>query len=158
MSDYVDIAFDCLPLRSIGRFDVPLDASPEFRQFCHRVIAAAGRHGLHNSYYLHNARCVFHLTNDENLGVVEFQFEGTILTDPTDQKTLGSDLSVALHKEACDWLTAPVVAWFVETVSYAVRAEFDRYIASGDLQRTIRRIEQIQKESDSQGGFLGMGI
>lgn len=32
MDRFVDISFDCLPLRSIGRMDVPLDASPKFRE------------------------------------------------------------------------------------------------------------------------------
>jgi hypothetical protein len=158
MSHYVDVTFDCLPLRSIDRFDIPIDASPAFRDFCQRVIAAASKHGLHNSYYLHNAHCVFHLTNDERVGAIDFRFEGTLLTDPEDQRTVGSDLNAELDKETCDWLTGPVAQWFTETVNYAVRAEFDRYIAAGDLKRTIERLQRIQQESDTRGGFLGMGL
>ena len=158
MTQYVDVTFSCLPLRSIGRFDIPIDASPEFHDFCQRAIAAAGKHGLHNSYYLHDAHCVFHLTNDEQVGLLDFRFEGTLLTDPEDQRTLGCDLDVQLHKETCDWLTGPVVAWFAETVNYTVRVEFDRYIAAGDLTRTIQRLQRIQQESDLHGGFLGMGL
>ena len=92
MEHYVDIRFDCLPLRSVGRFDVPLDASPEYEAQVKRVKQAAQKHGLHNTYYLYDAKCVFHLTNDRDLGVLQFHFEGTVLTDPGDQKTLRCDL------------------------------------------------------------------
>ena len=154
----VEITFDCLPLRSITRLDVPLDAPPEYEAQVERVKRAVEKHGLYNTYYLHNAKCVFHLTNDENLGMLEFGFEGTVLTDPDDQKTLRCDLDVQLQRETCQWLTEPIVAWFAETVSQAVRVEFDRYIAAGDLERTIRRVQKLQQESDAKGGFLGMGL
>jgi hypothetical protein len=158
MDRYVDISFDCLPLRSVGRFDIPIDASPEYQALCERIKRAAGKHGLHNSYYLHNARCVFHLTNDPQFGMLEFRFEGTVLTDADDRNTLRCDLQAELHRETCDWLTEPVVAWFAEAVSQAVRIEFDRYIAAGDLEKTVERIGQIQAESDRHGGFLGLGL
>ena len=158
MSNKVEIAFDCLPLRSIERMDVPLDASPAFEAFCHRVKQAADHHGLHNTYYLHHARCCFQLTNDEAIGLLQFSFEGTALTDPEDQKTLSVDLQVELEEETCDWITRPVVDWFRETVSQAVRVEFDRYIAAGDLGRTMKRMEEIQAESDAHLGFLGFGL
>ena len=158
MNHCVDITFDCLPLRSIGRFDVPIDASPEYEALAVRVRQAAEKHGLHNSYYLHNAKCVFHLTSDPEFGMLEFRFDGTVLTDPDDQATLRCDLSVQLQRETCDWLTAPVVEWFVETVTWAVQVEFDRYIAAGDLQKTIQRMENLQTDSDAHGGFLGMGL
>jgi hypothetical protein len=157
-SHYVDIAFDCLPLRSVARFDAPIDASPEHEQFCERVKQAVTKHGVHNSYYLHNATCVFHLTNQEDCGTLEFRFEGTVLTDPQDQKTLRCDLEVELQRETCEWLTEPVVAWFAQTVSEAVQVEFDQYIAMGDLNRTLERLERLQAESDEHGGFLGMGL
>ena len=48
--------------------------------------------------------------------------------------------------------------WFAETVSRAVQVEFDRYIAAGDLEKTIERMEQVRAESDAHGGFLGMGL
>ena len=158
MPSPIEIAFDCLPLRSIPRFDVPLDASAEFRALCQRIKQATEKHGLHNTYYLHNGRCRFQLTNDPQIGMLEFQFEGTVLTDPQDQKTLGADLQVELAGETCDWLTSPVVAWFRDTVRRAVLVEFDRYIAAGDLERTVARMEKLQAASDAQGGFLGMGI
>ncbi|OHB85757.1 MAG: hypothetical protein A2V98_09975 [Planctomycetes bacterium RBG_16_64_12] len=156
--NHVDITFDCLPLRSVSRFDVPLDAPPEYEALVEGVKQAVEKHGLHNTYYLHNARCVFRLTNDPEIGMLEFHFRGTVLTDPDDQRTLACDLETELRRETCDWLTEPIVAWFSETVGRAVQVEFDRYIASGDLQRTIERIGRIQAESDAHGGFMGMGL
>lgn len=158
MSSPIEITFDCLPLRSIGRFDVPLDASDEYRARCQRIKQAVEKHGLHNTYYLHHGQCRFQLTNDPQVGMLAFQFEGTVLTDPQDLKTLGADLEVELAGETCDWLTAPVVTWFRETVHRAILVEFDRYIAAGDLQKTVARLEQLQAASDARGGFLGMGI
>ena len=158
MGSRVDIVFECLPLRSITRWDVPLDAAEEFQAFCHRVKQACDRHGLHNTYYLHNARCVYCLTNDERVGVLTFRFEGTALTDPLDERTLGCDLSVELESESCEWLTKAALEWFCDTVRRAVRVEFDRYIAAGDLARTVARLERLQAESNAAGGFLGMGL
>lgn len=158
MNSPVEISFDCLPLRSIGRFDIPVDASPEYAAFCERLKHAAAKHGLHNSYYLHNAKCIFRLTNHPQIGLLTFRFEGTVLTDPEDRNSLSCDLQTRLDQETCDWLTEPVVAWFAETVARAVRVEFDRYIAAGDLQRTLQRSEQTQAESDARGGFMGMGL
>ncbi len=158
MEHYVDITFDCLPLRSVGRLDVPIDAPPEFEELAARIRQAVEKHGLHNSYYLHQAKCIFQLTNDRNVGMIEFRFDGTLLTDPDDKQTRACDLRVELQRETCDWLTAAVVQWFADTVTRAVRVEFDRYIAAGDLQRTIERMEQLQAESDAHGGFLGMGL
>ena len=156
MSRYVEIEFDCLPLRSVGRLDIPIDASPEYRARCERIKTAIQTHGSHNTYYLHHATCTFHLTNDARLGMVQFSLEGTVLTDETDQKTVRSDLAVELVREACDWLTAPATAWLTECVSKAVEIEFDRYIAAGDLAQTIQRIERLRTESDERGGYVGM--
>jgi hypothetical protein len=79
-----------------------------------------------------------------------------VLTDETDRKTLSADLRVELARETCDWLTAPATAWLVESVSHAVIVEFDRYIEAGDLEQTLKRIEQLKAKSDERGGFLGM--
>ena len=158
MSRAVEITFDCLPLRSLGRFDIPIDASPEQCALGERIRRAVEKHGVHNVYYLCNARCVFHLTNHEQIGMLEFAFEGSVLTDAEDQETLRCDLTVALAREVCPWLTAPAVQWLGEAVVEAVRIEFDRYIAAGDLEKTIRRTEQIRAASDARGGFLGMGL
>jgi hypothetical protein len=159
MSNYVDIAFDCLPLRSVPRLDAPLDdADAETTEFARRVRCAVTKHGQFNTYYLYNAQCIFHLTNDEKIGMVGFRFEGTVLADGDDLKTLGCDLEIELNGEVCDWLTVTAVQWLKDTVSHAVRVEFDRYIHAGDLRRTIERMERIRAESDSHGGFLGMGL
>jgi hypothetical protein len=156
MSRFVEIAFDCLPLRSVGRLDIPLDASPKYRARCERIKASLEAYGAHNTYYLYNASCTFHLTNHDDLGMIQFSFEGTAITDATDQKTVHTHLDVQLLRETCDWLTEPIVTWFRETVPRAVLVEFDRYIAVGDLQQTIERVKRIQAASDSQGGYVGM--
>lgn len=158
MDRYVEISFDCVPLRTLGRLDIPLDASPEFQALCGRVKRAVEKHGQHNSYYLHNGRYLLHLTNDPSVGMIELRFEGTVMTDAEDQKTVRADLDVAIEREDCEWLTEPIVAWFGETVGRAVEIEFDRYIAAGDLQRTKQRIARLQAETDARSGFLGMGL
>ncbi len=158
MNRYVEIAFDCLPLRSIGRLDVPIDASPKYRARCQTILAAMEKHGCHNAYFLYNASCTFHLTNQAEFGMLEFRFEGTALTDESDQKTIACHLDVSLVRETCDWLTEPVVNWFRDTVPMAVKVEFDRYIAAGDLQQTIERAERIPAKADREGGYLGMHL
>jgi hypothetical protein len=156
MSRFVEITFDCLPLRSVGRLDIPLDASPKYRERCERIKRALEKHGSHNSYYLHDAGCMFHLTNQPDYGSLEFRFEGTVQTDAQDRETISADLEVTLVRETCDWLTEPVVAWFRETVSKAVIVEFDRYIAAGDLEQAKSRIAAIQARSDQKGGYVGL--
>jgi hypothetical protein len=152
------IQFDCLPMRSLGRVDIPLDASPAFEAKAERIKAALAKHGRHNSFYLHNASCCFRLTNDQCVGMLEFSFEGTVLTDVEDRHAERCDLGVELRRETCDWLTQPVVHWFCESVERAVLVEFDRYIATGDLQKTVVRAEKLQAETDSHSGFVGMGL
>ncbi len=156
MNRYVDLRFDCLPLRSIGRLDIPIDASPKYRARCERIKHAIDTHGSHNSYYLYNATCTFRLTNSDDQGMLEFRFEGTVLTDPTDQRTENSDLQVELVRETCDWLTEPAVKWFLETVPRAVAVEFDRYIAAGDLAQAVERMKALQAKADQSGGYVGM--
>jgi hypothetical protein len=153
---WVEIAFDCLPLRSVTRLDIPIDASPKYRQRCERIKQAIERHGAHNTYFLYNARCVFHLVNKEGLGEIEFQFEGTALTDSSDVHCQSCDLEAELVRETCEWLTEPIVDWFRSTVAQAVAVEFDRYIQAGDLQRAKERVEKIRAASDDAGGFVGM--
>ena len=103
-------------------------------------------------------KCVYHLTNHEQLGVLEFCFEGTVLTDVEDLKTLHADLQVALAGEVCPWLVASAVDWFADSVREAVKVEFDRFIAAGDLDKTFRRLEELRAASDTLGGFLGIGL
>ena len=158
MSGWVDISFDCLPLRSVGRLEIPLDASPRYRQRCMDIKAAMEKHGSHNSYYLYNAQVTFHLTNSDGVEMLQFRLEGTVLTDAADEKSLRTDLHVELLRETCDWLTEPVVQWFQETVPRTVVVEFDRYIAAGDLEKTRRRLEEIESQADNQDGFMGMHL
>lgn len=156
MGPYVDISFDCLPLRSVGRLEIPADASPKFRARCAGIQEALAKHGSHNSYYLYNAQCTFHLTNETEVGVIQFAFDGTLLTDDADERSRRCDLRVELKRETCDWLTEPIVEWFRETVSHAVAVEFNRFIAAGDLAKTVARIQALQAQSDAREGFLGM--
>lgn len=156
MSQYVGIEFDCLPLRSVGRLDIPIDASPAYRARCERIKEALEKHGSHNTYYLYNAHCTFHFTNRDDYGTIDYSFEGTIMTDPADEKAVGADLRIELARETCPWLTEPASSWLADTVSMAVQIEFDRYIAAGDLAQTVERIKKLQAQSDEQGGFVGM--
>lgn len=156
MANWVDVSFDCRPLRTIGRLDVPLDASPKFRQFCERVKSAIERHGSFNTYYLYNGRCAYHLTNDPNVGTIEFRFEGTVFTDEADARTVRCDLNVDEVGDTCDWLTQPIADWLRATVERAVRVEFDRYISAGDLSKAVERIAQLQAQADEAGGFVGL--
>lgn len=156
MNRWVEITFDCIPLRSLGKLSIPDDASPKFRRRCEALLAAAAKHGALNSYYLVNGKCAFHLVNHDTEGLLEFTFEGTVLTDAGDVRTVGSDLRVELARETCDWINAPVVEWFAKTVDHAVRREFDRYIEAGDLQRTFDRLAKLQAEQEATGGYVGM--
>ena len=158
MSDAVDVSFECLPLRSVTRLDPPLDASPAYRAFVERVKSAIDRHGVLNSYYLHDARCRFHLTNRDGLGELEFRFEGVVLTDASDTQVSGSDLSIELVRETCDWLSNPIVEWFHDSVRKAVAVEFELFAAAGDLSKTEARLRKLAEESESSGGYIGMGL
>ena len=158
MPRWVEIEFECWPLRSISRRDVPLDASPGYRRLTHAIQAAIETHGTFNSYYLHQGRCTYHLLNDESTGAIEFRFEGTVLTRQDDLAARQADLTVEIHRETCSWLTQPVVDWFRETVSRSVMAEFDRYIAAGDLERTRQRLAELADRAEQSGGFIGMDL
>jgi hypothetical protein len=89
---------------------------------------------------------------------VRFTVEGTVLTDEADTKTVGSDLTIRLDKETCDWLTQPAVQWLTLSAKHAIEVEFDRYIAAGDLARAEERLAREQAVSDASGGFLGMNL
>jgi hypothetical protein len=158
MDPWVDISFRCVPLRSVTRLTPAVDAPEETVALFRRLRAAVQKHGHHNSYYLHDGKCVYHLTNHEQLGLLEFQFEGTVLTDADDVKTLQSDLEVELVGEVCPWLVASVTDWFVESVREAVKVEFDQFILAGDLEKTKQRMEEFQAACNAQGGFLGIGL
>lgn len=153
---WVEIEFECLPLRSVTRLDAPVDASPKFAQFVAEVKQAIARHGTMNAYFLHRGSCTFHVTNDPALGELRFSFEGTMLTDVEDKLVRGSELKVSLLRETCDWLAEPVVRWFTDTVPRAVAVEFQRYIEAGDLAKTEARLQKLQAETEQAGGFIGM--
>jgi hypothetical protein len=154
----VAIAFECTPLRSVPRLDIPLDASPGYRARLERMQQAVAAHGTRNAYYLTDGSCTFRFTNDPETGWVRFAFEGTVLTDETDSRTVGSDLAVCLDTETCDWLTQPAVEWLAVSAKHAVEAEFDRYIAAGDLAKARERLAKEQARIDEAGGFLGMNL
>lgn len=156
MDRWVEITFDCLPLRTVARLDIPIDASPKYREKCERLKAAFEKHGAFNTYYLYNAECRFHLTNHPQFGMMEYRFEGTVITDQTDLKTERADLHIELIRETVDWLTQPVVDWMEGSVVQAVKVEFDRYIEAGDLQKAIERINKLEAQTDQTGGFVGM--
>jgi hypothetical protein len=158
MQPWVDIRFDCLPLRNVSRLDPPLDASPNLQKLFENVKAAIAKHGRHNAYYLYNARCAFHLTNRQDIGLVEFSFEGVALTDPADAKTINCDLNVILQRETCDWLNQNIVNWLAETVTRAVRVEFDRYIEAGDLAQASARVAKLEEHLGQSGGYVGMDL
>ena len=86
VDSYVDIAFDCLPLRSVGRIDVPLDASPVFRARTEHLKREIETHGTENAYFLYNTRCTYRLANSDIDDMLRFSFDGTVLTDRSDAK------------------------------------------------------------------------
>lgn len=152
---WVEVEFDCLPLRSVSRLDVPVDASPKYEQFVLRVKDAMGKHGTHNTYYLHRGKCVYHLTNDPKRGEVTFKFEGTVMTGDQDVQTRAVDVQVELAGETCPWLCEPMVDFLSESVRQALLVEFDRYIEAGDMEKTRQRIEKMQNEGGPES-FVGM--
>jgi hypothetical protein len=50
------------------------------------------------------------------------------------------------------------VEWLAVSVRHAIEAEFDRYIAAGDLARAKERLAREQEACDASGGFLGMNL
>ncbi len=156
MANWVEITFDCLPMRSVSRLDAPMDASPKLAAKLLRIKQAIETHGTHNTYYLHNANCCFHLTNDPQIGAVSFRFEGTVFTDADDLKATRTELEVSLLNETCNWLNQAIVQWLSESVHRAVVVEFDRYIAAGDLEKTRERLAKIEQTLEASQGFVGM--
>jgi hypothetical protein len=156
MEPNVDIAFDCLPLRSVGRVDVPLDASPAFRARCEELQRAIDAHGVENAYYLYNTHCVYRLANSDFENMLRFSFDGTVLTDRSDCKAVRADLAVELTAETCGTVPQDVLAWFQGIVRRAVLIEFDRFIAAGSLAERVGQLGQIgsiASLSDFAGGL-----
>jgi hypothetical protein len=154
MQPNVDIAFDCLPLRSVGRVDVPLDASPAFRARCEELQRAIDTHGTENAYFLYNTRCVFRLANSEVENMVRFTFDGTLLTDRSDYKADRAELAIELAAETCGTIPPDVLAWFRGVVRRAVLIEFDHFIAAGSLAARVSDLGKVESIA-ALSGFGG---
>jgi hypothetical protein len=131
MPDYVDIAFDCVPLRTVAQLRPPLDASPEVRQRCERIAAAIAQFGISRTYWIENAHCTFRLANSEVSGMVRFEVSGLIRTDPSDAKTEHLELDVKLAGETCGGVPDAARSWLTTQVERAIAVEFDRFLAAG---------------------------
>ena len=157
MDPVVDIAFDCLPLRSVGRVDVPLDASPAFRARCERLQQAIEAHGVENAYFLYNTRCTYRLANSEIANMLRFSFDGTVLTDRSDGKAERADLAVELCAETCGSVPPAVLEWFGGIVKRAVLIEFDRFIGAGQLAERVAQLGTVGSIADISD-FTGMNV
>ncbi len=129
----VDVEFECVPLRTIGRLDIPLDASDVQRRRAAHMQSAINSYGVERTYFLQNARCVFRFANSDVEGVCRFEFEGVARTDAGDRKCEEAILEVALVSETCGGVPDAVREWLVDRVRRAVAIEFDRFIAAGQL-------------------------
>jgi hypothetical protein len=148
MQPVVDIAFDCLPLRSVGRVDIPLDASPGYRARGERLARAIEQHGTENAYFLYNTRCVYRLANSDIDNMLRFSFDGVVLTDSSDAKAARADLAIELRSETTGPLFPDVLAWFRRVVERAVLIEFDHFIAAG-------RLDDLHAEAND---YMGMNV
>jgi hypothetical protein len=157
MTPVVDIAFDCLPLRSIGRVDIPIDASPAYRARCEQLLQAIATHGNTNAYYLYNTRCVYRLANSDVDNMLRFSFDGTLLTDRSDGRADHADLDVRLVSQTCGEMPVEVLAWFHRVVQQAVLIEFNHFIAAGSLAEQVQKLGTIDSVHDI-AGFSGMNV
>ena len=157
MQPSVDIVFECLPLTAVGRLDVPLDASDEYRARHQRLNAALESHGAERVYFLYNARCIYRFANSEVDGMARFQFEGVVKTDAGDSLTEEVDLDVLLVSETCGGIPPQVQTWLAEQVHHCVAVEFDRFIAAGRLAAETDEQGQLERLSDLTG-IEGMGV
>jgi hypothetical protein len=152
----VDIAFDCLPLRSVSRFDAPLYASDTLRRRAERMKAAVEALGAERSYFLYNTRCLFRFANSEVEGICRFEFEGTVQTDAGDRKCDRTLLDVRLVSETCGGVPSEVEAWLADRVRQAVAVEFDRFIATVQAGAGFPATES--RDLSELGGPGGMGV
>lgn len=157
MEPSVEITFQCLPLRSVGRLDAPLDASPVYRTRYQRLSAALEKYGPERTYFLYDARCVFRLANSEIEGMIRFEFEGLVRTDLSDLLTESVELDVSLASETCGGVPDDVLPWLTERVNHAVAIEFDRFIAAGQLSQRTTDLGQVGLLSEV-AGFSGMNL
>jgi len=153
----VEISFDCLPLRAVGRLDAPIDASPVYRTRYEHLTAALEKYGPDRTYFLYDARCVFRLANSEIEGMLRFEFEGLVRTDASDLLTEQVELDVSLTSETCGGVPAEVLPWWQKRVEKAVAIEFDRFIAAGQLSQRATDLGQIERLSELTG-FSGMNL
>jgi hypothetical protein len=150
----VDIAFDCLPLRSVSRLDVPLDASEALQRRAERMKSAINELGTERTYFLYNARCVLRFANSEVDGACRFEFEGAVKTDAGDRKCELTRLDVRLVSETCGGVPPAVEAWLADRVREAVAVEFDRFIAAGQLANRPNETYAF----DEAGGLSGLDV
>jgi len=146
-----------MPLRSVGRVDIPIDASPEFHARLEHLKRAIDKHGVENAYFLYNSRCIYRLANSDIEGMLRFSFEGTVFTDRSDAKADRADLDVELVSETCGGVPAVVLDWFTLAVERAVLVEFDRFIASGHLERRVAEFERLTHLAELSN-FTGMNV
>jgi hypothetical protein len=146
-----------LPHRSVGRVDIPIDASPEFRARLEHLKRSIDKHGVGNAYFLYNSRCVYRLANSDIEGMLRFSFEGTVLTDRSDAKSDRADLNVELVSETCGGLPAVVLDWFAVAVQRAMLVEFDRFITAGHLERRVEELERLTHLAELSN-FTGMNV
>ena len=144
----VDISFACLPLRSIGRLDVPIDASGVYRIRYERLRSAIAEYGLERTYYLYDAHCTFRLANSEIEGMIRFKFEGIVRTDAGDAITEEVKLESELVSETCGGVPTEVQQWLHTRVERAAAIEFDRFITAGQLGTRTEELGQIERLSD----------
>ena len=157
MEPVVDIAFDCLPLRSLPRVDIPLDASPAFRARCERLREALDAHSDENAYYLYNTRCTYRLANSDIDNMLRFSFDGTVTTDRSDCKADRADLDIVLTAETCGGVPAEALDWLRGIVRQAVLIEFDRFISGGQLAARKHELSTARGIA-TIGDFAGMNV
>jgi hypothetical protein len=157
MQPVVDIAFDCLPLRSVGRIDVPLDASPAYRARCELLQHALNTYGAANTYFLYNTRCIYRLANSNVENMLRFSFEGVVVTDRSDGQADRAELNVKLVSETCGQLSPDVLAWFNRVVERAVLIEFNHFISAGRLAERVEDLGQLDSIADVSD-FTGMNV
>lgn len=157
MDPVVEIEFDCLPLRSIGRIDVPLDASPSFRIRCERLKRAIDSYDNERAYFLYNTQCTFRLANSEIVNMLRFTFDGIVLTDRSDCKADRADVEVQLAVETCGGVPPAALEWLRGVVTRAVLVEFDRFISAGQLAARVRELAQVDSLA-AVSDFAGMNL
>jgi hypothetical protein len=153
----VEIAFDCLPMRSVGRLDIPLDASDAFLRRAERIKAAMNDFGAERTYFLYNGYCVFRFANSEIDGACRLEFEGVVRTDAGDRICQDVHVDVRLASDTCGGVPAAVETWLAQRVRQAVGVEFDRFIAAGQL---AERASQLGAGSSlaELSGIAGMDV